>query len=476
MNKIFTLALLILFLAARSQTPEDSVKLKKWFTLHFQQTFVEQYHPGFATSTGSGDKSLSSLAESCLSSTTTMYVGARLWKNAEIYFNPEVAAGSGFSGATGVAGFTNGETFRVGSPAPSIYIARFFFRQTINIGKEWFFREEDQNKIPIMLPVERVVITFGKFSISDIFDGNVTSHDPKTSLLNWSMMDAGAWDYPSNTRGYTYALSIKVQKKQFNLRFCTAVASQWSNGMVTSGFVATPADWLKAHGELLELTVPIKKRNTIKLTFWANHAPMGSFRQATQSLLNDTSAANREVVGPTTSLNDGSSHLVSPAMDSLRGHSKQPYYGKVGIVLNWEMNLRNDNSEKNMVFIRGSWNDGKRESWMYTEIDESLCAGAFFTADFMKRPDDVFRVAASVNGVSKDHADYLRAGGYGFIIGDGLGNYPKGIKPEFIVEAQYNLRYKFLTLTPDYQFIVNPAYNPGRGPVNVVGLRAHFEI
>ncbi|MFI5148204.1 MAG: carbohydrate porin [Bacteroidia bacterium] len=33
-----------------------------------------------------------------------------------------------------------------------------------------------------------------------------------------------------------------------------------------------------------------------------------------------------------------------------------------------------------------------------------------------------------------------------------------------------------MTLSPDYQFIVNPAYNPARGPVHVLGLRAHFEI
>ena len=33
-----------------------------------------------------------------------------------------------------------------------------------------------------------------------------------------------------------------------------------------------------------------------------------------------------------------------------------------------------------------------------------------------------------------------------------------------------------MTTMPDYQFIVNLAYNPARGPVRVIGLRAHFEI
>ena len=126
MKKLITT--LILIAAALTGEAQDSIPKEKKYTVHFQQTFVEQYHPAFATSTGSGDKSLNSQAESALSSTTTLYMGAKLWKGGEIYFNPEVAAGSGLSGACGVAGFPNGETFRVGSPAPSVYIARLFYR------------------------------------------------------------------------------------------------------------------------------------------------------------------------------------------------------------------------------------------------------------------------------------------------------------------------------------------------------------
>jgi high affinity Mn2+ porin len=287
------------------------------------------------------------------------------------------------------------------------------------------------------------------------------------------MMDAGAWDYPSNTRGYTYALSIKLVKKKFILRACTAVNALWSNGMVTEGFIATPKNYADAHGENIEAIVPLKadQSNIIKLMVFANHGRMASYADATRSLLADTSAANREVVGSPTSLNDSSSHLVSPALDRLRGKGG-PYYGKWGVVLGWEMTI----AKKNMIFARASWNDGHHETWMYTEIDESFCAGTFLACDLIKRPDDKFRFAVAVNGLSKDHAAYLKAGGYGFIIGDGLEHYPKGIKPEFIIEAQYNLKYLMMTISPDYQLIVNPAYNPSRGPVNVLGLRAHFEI
>ena len=32
-----------------------------------------------------------------------------------------------------------------------------------------------------------------------------------------------------------------------------------------------------------------------------------------------------------------------------------------------------------------------------------------------------------------------------------------------------------LTVTADYQYFVNPAYNRDRGPVSVIGLRLHLQ-
>lgn len=63
---------------------------------------------------------------------------------------------------------------------------------------------------------------------------------------------------------------------------------------------------------------------------------------------------------------------------------------------------------------------------------------------------------------------------YGFIIGDGKLNYA----PEMVAELYYKInayQNKFF-LIPDYQFIVNPAYNQDRGPVHVFALRAHVEF
>lgn len=473
MKTLFTFILSLSILFSFSQ---DSIEKT---TFHFQQTFVDQYHPDFYSKISYlGDKSLNDKHENTLSSLTTLYMGAKLWKNAEGYFNPEVSGGTGFSGCTGIAGFPNGTTFRVGSSTPTIYIARFFFRQIIPLSKEMTYREPDINILGRIVPKERIIITLGKFSLSDIFDQNVTSHDPMSSLLNWSLMDAGAWDYPSNTRGYTYALSVKVVKKKFIFRFCTAVNALWSNGMVSDNNsiidIPTPQNWADAHGEVYELIIPLKKdfTNTLKITAFTNHGRMASYDVATASLLKDTSLSNRAVVGPTTSLYDGSSHLVSPALDSARGKN-QGYISKYGFIINWEMKLKHKNE---MIFVRASWNDGKRESWMYSEIDESFTFGGFISMNRFKRPNDMIRIGFAINDISKEHAAYLKAGGYGFIIGDGLGNYPMGLAPEMIMELQYNFHYSSMTLSPDYQFVINPAYNPARGPVNIFGLRAHFEF
>ncbi len=54
------------------------------------------------------------------------------------------------------------------------------------------------------------------------------------------------------------------------------------------------------------------------------------------------------------------------------------------------------------------------------------------------------------------------------LIGDGALNYGW----EEIGEVYYRIRLgRFVQLSPDIQYIVNPAYNRDRGPVQVYGLR-----
>ena len=98
--------------------------------------------------------------------------------------------------------------------------------------------------------------------------------------------------------------------------------------------------------------------------------------------------------------------------------------------------------------------------------------GGDITGVYWRRPTDRTGLAFVSNGVSGDHADYLAAGGLGFILGDGRLN--RGA--EIITEAYYSLRLlSWFAVSVDYQFIKNPGYNQDRGPVSVVSLRGHMQ-
>ena len=59
------------------------------------------------------------------------------------------------------------------------------------------------------------------------------------------------------------------------------------------------------------------------------------------------------------------------------------------------------------------------------------------------------------------------------MIGDGQLNY----RPEQIFEAYYAYQVtKNFTVTADYQFINNPAYNADRGPVSIFSCRLQGEF
>jgi high affinity Mn2+ porin len=59
------------------------------------------------------------------------------------------------------------------------------------------------------------------------------------------------------------------------------------------------------------------------------------------------------------------------------------------------------------------------------------------------------------------------------LIGDGQLNY----RPEQIFETYYAYSLnKNVTLTADYQLVVNPSYNADRGPVSIFSGRLHGEF
>ena len=424
----------------QAQTANDSIKSSNW-NFHFQNTVIGQYHPTFHANY-SGINSLDPKAEFPISVTGTLFFGAKLWKGAEVYFNPEISGGSGFSKTTGVAGFPNGEVYRVSDAAPKVYVARLFLKQVFSLDDEFENVTDDLNQIATRKPTSYFAIYAGKYSVMDYFDNNKYSHDPRTQFYNWALMGNGAWDYPANTRGYDYGLTFELVKPQWALRFSAVMVPINANGWIMD------PDVKRSRSEALEFEhkyILGNQSGIIRFMTYLNEARMGNYLQAIEW---------------------GKIHKVAPDIDSVQSIGRTKY----GFGINVEQSL-----SKNLgMFLRTGWNDGHNETWAFTEIDHHISFGFMFNGSWWNRKNDNFGIAQIVNGISKEHQDYLKSGGYGFIIGDGNLNY----RPEFITELFYSFKLQHYPwwISPDFQYIIDPAYNKDRGPVLVLGIRSHVEF
>lgn len=402
------------------------------FNFHFQQTVVTQYQPG-VKSPYAGTNSFSAKEEAQTSVTSTFFIGVRLGKNTEVYFNPELAGGSGLSRATGIAGFPNGETFRVGNPKPTVYVGRAYIRQYIPLSKETEQVEDALNQLRGLHPTRYLSFVFGKFSLADFFDANTYSHDPRSQFLNWSLMSNGAWDYAANVRGYTQGLMLEYVSPKMSVRYAAAQVPQEANG----------AKLDKNLGKALSHQVEIEKpfgKSKLRLLGFINKANMGNYALAAQ--------------------------MQMPDITATRKYSRT----KTGFGLNFEHEFTDDLG----LFARYSYNDGHNETWAFTEIDRSASVGIALNGTKWHRSEDVVGLAVVSNGISKDHRNYLNTGGLGFMVGDGKLNYGA----ENIIELYYRyyLHADHFWISPDYQFVMNPAYNKDRGPANVFAIRVHVEF
>jgi len=447
MKKLIYITILSVLVSAFAQGqnttthPPDSTQ--QW-NMHFQMTVIDQSHPAFSAAY-SGLNSLNNSEEEALSLTTTLYIGKKLWKGASLYFDPEIAGGTGVSEARGVAGYTNGETFRIGNATPELYLARLFYRQYIALsGPEHDkLTDEDINQLKEYVPEKRLVITAGKMAVSDFFDANAYSHDPRMQFINWSLMSNAAWDYAANTRGYTDGVVLEYISPTWEARAAFNLEPTYANGPELD------YHFLDAHSQTIEICRHIKPsghNGVIRLMAFRNVSKAPAYRDVINAYLNHT----------------------DPSLDVIYGKS----YG--GVKYGFGLNAEQELTDNLGMFLRGSWNDGKTATWAYTEIDRTASLGLNYNGKKYNRPDDNFGVAGVINGISADHRDFLNIGGYGFIIGDGkLTNY----SAEKIVEAYYSAKInKTLYLSGDYQFVDNPAYNADRGPVSVFSIRVHVEF
>lgn len=416
----------------------DSNHLER-HSVHAQTTVINQFKPAFSAPY-TGDNSLITSRESRTSITATLFAGLRLWKGASVFVNPEIAGGAGLSQALGIAAATNGETFRVGDPAPQIYLARLFYRQLFALSASRQFQEDGDNQVAGFVPQRYLALTVGKIAISDYFDANTFSHDPRSQFMSWALMGNGAWDYPANTRGYTPSVVLEYISQKHEIRYGLSLMPKTANGNDLRWNIA------RAHAQTLEYT----HRHTIgglsgavRLLIFYNKANMGSYRQSI-------------AICP-----------IDPVIEETRNFR----HTKFGFGINAEQWLTKEFG----CFVRASWNDGRNETWAFTEIDHSASVGLSLVGSKWKRPDDNLGVAYVISGISKNHRDYLKAGGKGFMLGDGHLNYAA----EHLCEMYYsaNIHDGQLFLSGAWQLLLNPGYNQDRqGPVQVFSVRLHVHI
>ncbi len=426
----------------------DSIQSKR-FSIKQQITVVNQYKPSFGASSNNGSGNILSAAEEDQTSiTSTFYLGARLWHGSGFFFNPEIAGGSGLSSTLGIANATNGETFRVGSASPKVYIARCYFQQTFALNKERIIENEDFNKIQGSTSTKYLRISVGKISMTDFFDKNTYAHDPREHFLSWGLMANGAWDYPANTRGYTVGTVLEWITPKHELRYALSMLPLLANGPDLNH------DLSKASANTIEYTFKYKiKENfgAIRLLGFYNTANMGSYKESINNYFN------------------GGGYLTSngPSIEGTRQYGRSKYGFGINVEQQFNQYLGG--------FFRLGWNDGQNETWAFTEIDQTASIGLEANGSKFKRPNDHFGLAYVVSGISNLHKNYLKDNGKGFMLG---GNGYFKYAQEHLMETFYSWSLNSnIFVSGAYQLLFNPGYNADRmGPVNIFSIRLHCVI
>jgi high affinity Mn2+ porin len=415
------------------------------FAVHGQATFVEQAYPAFH-SPYEGINSLTGGAQAKQTFDLTLSTGVKLWQGAEFWANPELDQGFGLSDTHGVAGYMSAEAYKIGSSTPYARLQRAFLRQTINLGGDTENIDDDFTQFKGTRSTDRLVLTVGRFGANDIFDTNRYANSPKSDFLNWSLVNAGTFDYVADAWGYTIGGVAEWYTGPWTLR-----AGAFDLSKTPTGGVSPLGPALDPTFQQFSLLGEIERRyelwgqpGKIKITGFLNRGSAGSYNDA---------VALAQITGLPADIN------------AVRAYTSRP-----GVSLNVEQQL----TETLGLFIRAGWADGEIEPWDFTDIDRTVSGGVSISGKSWGRPDDTIGIAGAVNGISSAHIAFLNAGGLGILIGDGqLTNY--GL--EKIFEAYYSIALNASTrLAFDYQFIANPGYNADRGPANVFAARAHWQF
>ncbi len=437
-------AALIAAALAMPAAAQTAPPAERWWDWGFQATAITQTAPSFDAPYEGPHSFLNEGSQSAHTTfLTTLALAARLWPGAWASVQPEFSGGSGVGGGQGVAAFPNQDVLRVPSLGAKPYLARVFVQQAFPLGApegepavpgkpEEKFSPGGAHLFAARGP--RLEITLGKLSLADVFDGSEAS-DAHHGLMSWGHVNNGAWDFAADTRGYTWGLTVAYEGGPVAARAGAYAMPEVANGPTYDH------DFSKAHGlnAEVEWDFDTEHAGALRVLGYVNRARMGDYE------------ASLALAPPGT----------APDITATREEGRSKY----GFGLNAQRRLG-----EFVLFGRLGWNDGRTESFAYTEIDSTASLGASHTGAPWDREKDTLRLAVVVSGLSDLHRRYLEAGGLGFQIGDGKLSYG----PEWVAELDYDARLtEGVSVGLDAQLVVNPGYNRDRGPITVLGLRVH---
>ena len=415
--------------------------------VHGQTTYINQRYNNF-TASYSGLNSMSAQKSMSYTWSGTLFFGARILPDTDVYFNPEVFSGVPFSGLVGLAGFTNGEANKAAGSQAKFYSARAFVRHTINQEGDKVELADEANQISQIVSSNRVVLTGGQFSVLDIFDDSTYAKDPRIQFMNWGNLTYLAYDYAADARGYSWGLAGEWYRDNWVLRAARMLAPKDPNGRDLNWQI------FQSYGDQVEVE---RQHNIgglpgkVSVLAYRNKMVLARFQDATNYVLQNNAQG-------------------SQAINNVRTNEQF----KTGIGINGEQALSNTVG----IFGRAFTSDGHTETMSFTEADNSLSVGVSINGLNWNREKDTIGISMMQNGLSSYRRQYLQAGGVSYFIGDYASpSQTITYKPEQIAELYYNaLLVKNVLLGVNYQHVNNPAYNSARGPVQIYSFRVHAEF
>ena len=424
---------------ALADAPDDTaMPSEERFAFHGQFTYVEQETDGFKAPYA-GPNSLSP-GQGRETTDLTLFAGARLWRGAQVWINPEIDQGFGLDDTLGVAGFPSGEAYKVGKNHPYIRLQRLFVRQTVDLDGDREPVAADVNQLGGYHSANRWVFTLGKFSVVDVFDNNQYAHDPRNDFLNWAAIDTGSFDYAADAWGYTVGAAAERYQGAWTVRAGVFDLSNVPN----SEHLEPGIHEIQGDLELERRHEILGHPGKLMVTAFDSRARMGLLDEAVALA---QASGNPVDIAATRRLRD-----------------------RIGADVNLEQELTKELG----MFARVGKSSGNVEAYEFSDIDRTVAVGLSLKGSRWARGDDTIGLAGINNDISAARQRYLNAGGLGILVGDGQLPHPG---PEQILETYYSASlFRYAQLTLDYQWVDHPGYNRDRGPVSIFAMRVHAQL